>query len=263
MYGDAAKKENDWAFHYLPKIDRKYSWVEQWDAHVCTARSKGLICFGMNGVAIGPNSQKNINALKKAEWLVVCDIYPKRPAASGSRPASQTKRRSKIKTEVYRLPGAGFAEKDGTFVNSARWLQWKWAAVPTPGDSKLDQEILARIFLEVRELYQKEGGKFPDAILNATWAYTNPNNPSLTEVAKEINGKALADLTRSTSRHLRTGKQGSSFPALPGSKMTAQHPAATGSIAVPGRMPARTPSAAILPIRPVWVSIPIGAGHGR
>ena len=30
----------------------------------------------MNGVAIGPNSQKNIDALKKAEWLVVCEIYP-------------------------------------------------------------------------------------------------------------------------------------------------------------------------------------------
>jgi hypothetical protein len=24
MYGDTAKKENDWAFHYLPKIDRNY-----------------------------------------------------------------------------------------------------------------------------------------------------------------------------------------------------------------------------------------------
>ena len=28
MYGDAATKENDWAFDYLPKVDRKYSWVE-------------------------------------------------------------------------------------------------------------------------------------------------------------------------------------------------------------------------------------------
>ena len=99
-----------------------------------------------------------------------------------------------IKTEVYRLPGAGFAEKDGTFVNSARWLQWKWAALPTPGNAKLDHAILAGIFLKVRELYQKEGGKFPDPILNASWAYSNPSSPSLTEVAKEINGKALADL---------------------------------------------------------------------
>src|SRR5579862_2030900 len=31
LYGDVAKKENDWAFHYLPKIERKHSWVEIWD----------------------------------------------------------------------------------------------------------------------------------------------------------------------------------------------------------------------------------------
>ncbi|HEX2330677.1 MAG TPA: molybdopterin-dependent oxidoreductase, partial [Candidatus Angelobacter sp.] len=193
LYGDAAKKENDFAFHYLPKIDRKYSWVEQWD-NMFRGNVKGLICFGMNGVAIGPNSQKNIEALKKADWLVVCDIYPEETSSFWESPGITDDDKKKIKTEVYRLPGAGFAEKDGTFVNSARWLQWKWAAVPTPGQAKLDQEILSRIFLGVRALYQKEGGKFPDAILNASWAYTNPNNPSLAEVAKEINGKALADL---------------------------------------------------------------------
>jgi len=30
----------------------------------------------MNGVAIGPDSQKNIDALKKADWLVVGEILP-------------------------------------------------------------------------------------------------------------------------------------------------------------------------------------------
>jgi formate dehydrogenase major subunit len=50
MFGDNAKKENDWAFHYLPKIDRKYSWVEQWDA-MYNGKVKGLLSFGMNGVA--------------------------------------------------------------------------------------------------------------------------------------------------------------------------------------------------------------------
>ena len=37
---------------------------------------KGLFAFGMNGVAIGPSSEKNIAALKKADWLVVCEIFP-------------------------------------------------------------------------------------------------------------------------------------------------------------------------------------------
>lgn len=208
VYGDAAKKDNDFAFHYLPKIDKKFSWVEQWD-NMYQGKVKGLLSFGMNGVAIGPNSKKNIEALKKAEFLVVCDIYPEETSSFWESPGITKEDQANIKTEVYRLPGAGFAEKDGTFVNSARWLQWKWAAVPTPGDAKLDQEILSRIFLKVRELYQKEGGKFPDAILNTTWAYSNPANPSLTEVAKEINGKALADVKdeKQTPSEWKAGQQ--------------------------------------------------------
>ena len=75
MYGSAATKENDWAFHYLPKIDRNYSWVNLWN-DMYEGKVKGLFAFGMNGVMIGPDSQKNIDALKKADWLVVCEIYP-------------------------------------------------------------------------------------------------------------------------------------------------------------------------------------------
>jgi formate dehydrogenase major subunit len=194
MYGDAAKKENDWAFHYLPKIDRNYSWAEIWD-NMYSGHIKGLLAFGMNGVAIGPNAQKNIDALKKADWLVVCEIYPDETSEFWKSPGITPDQMKQIPTTVYRLPGAGFAEKDGTFVNSARWLQWKSAAVPPPGVAKLDQEILARIFLKVRELYRKEGGKFPDPVLNASWSYTDPHNPSLSEIAREINGRALADVT--------------------------------------------------------------------
>src|SRR5262249_29356030 len=146
MYGDSAKKENGWAFHYLPKIDRQYSWVDQWDA-IYRGNIKGLLTIGMNGVMIGPDSQKNIDGLKKADWLVVGELYPEETSGFWQAPGTTAKDQANIKTEVYRLPCAGFAEKDGTFVNSARWLQWKWAAVPPPGDAKLDQEILARIFL--------------------------------------------------------------------------------------------------------------------
>src|SRR5215212_8789158 len=194
MYGDAAKKENDFAYHHLPKIDRKYSWTEMWD-YMYQGQVKGLFAFGMNGVAIGPNSRKNIEALKKADWLVVCEIYPEETAEFWKAPGISPEEMKQINTTVYRLPGAGFAEKDGTFDNSARWLQWKYPAVPPPGIAKVDQEILARIFLKVRELYRQEGGKFPDPILNLSWNYTTPENPSLSEVAKEINGRALADLT--------------------------------------------------------------------
>ena len=160
-------------FDYLPKVDRNYSWATS--GTTCTAgKVKGLFAFGMNGVMIGPDSQKNIDALKKADWLVVGEIYPDETSEFWRAPGITAEEMKNINTTVYRLPCAGFAEKDGTLINSARWLQWKNAALPPPGEARLDQDIVAQIFLKVRELYQKEGGKFPDPILNLTWPYTNP-----------------------------------------------------------------------------------------
>src|SRR6202050_5708784 len=168
LYGDAATKENDFAFNYMPKVDRNYSWTQIWD-NMYRGAIKGMFAFGMNGVAIGPDSQKNIDALKKAEFLVVGEIYPDETSEFWRSPGITADEMKTINTTVYRLPCAGFAEKDGSMTNSARWLQWKNVAVPPPGECRLDQDIVAQIFLKVRELYQKEGGKFPDPILNLTW----------------------------------------------------------------------------------------------
>src|ERR1700736_2529334 len=207
LYGDAATKENGWAFDYLPKVDRNYSWVQLWD-NMYNGIVKGVFAFGMNGVAIGPDSNKNIDALKKADWLVVGEIYPDETSEFWKSPGITTDEMKQIQTTVYRLPCAGFAEKDGSFTNSARWLLWKNTAVPTPGDARLDQAIVAQIFLKIRELYKKEGGKFPDPILNLTWNYSNPTSPPLAEVLKEVNGKALADLEDpATKQQTKAGQQ--------------------------------------------------------
>src|ERR1700687_2879801 len=207
LFGDAATKENDFAFQYMPKVDRNYSWTQIWD-NMYRGSVKGMLAFGMNGVAIGPDSQKNIDALKKADFLVVGEIYPDETSEFWKSPGITPEEMKTIQTTVYRLPCAGFAEKDGTFTNSSRWVQWKNPALPVPGEARLDQAIVAQIFLKVRELYQKDGGKFPDPILKLTWNYTDPSNPSLAEVLKEINGKALADLEDPASKQqIKRGQQ--------------------------------------------------------
>jgi formate dehydrogenase major subunit len=76
------------------------------------------------------------------------------------------------------------------------------------GQARLDQDIIAQIFLKVRELYKKDSGKFPDPILNLTWPYTDPLHPALADLAKEINGKALADLEDpKTKQQVKAGQQ--------------------------------------------------------
>jgi formate dehydrogenase major subunit len=214
MYGNNATKENDFGFQWLPKLDRNYSWVNIWN-DMYEGKVKGFYAFGMNGVMIGPDTQKNIDSLKKTDFVVVCEIYPDETSSFWMAPGITAEEMKTINTTVYRLPGAGFAEKDGTFVNSARWLQWKNVALPPPGDCRLDQDILAQIFLKIRDLYQKEGGKFPDPILKASWTYTLPAHPSLSEVAKEINGKTLADFTdEKTGVSLKAGQQLPGFALL-------------------------------------------------
>ncbi|MGB7439273.1 MAG: molybdopterin-dependent oxidoreductase, partial [Candidatus Acidiferrum sp.] len=207
MYGDAATKQNDFAYDYLPKVDRNYSWTYIWD-NMYHGVVKGLFAFGMNGVAVGPDSQKNIDALKRADWLVVGEIYPDETSEFWRAPGITTEEQKKINTTVYRLPCAGFAEKDGSMTNSARWVTWKYAAVPPPGQARLDQDIVAQIFLRVRDLYKKEGGKFPDPILNLSWAYADSAHPPLSQVAMELNGKALADLKdETTGQVIKAGQQ--------------------------------------------------------
>src|SRR5436853_203565 len=217
LYGDAATKENDWGYQWLPKIDGNYSWLYIYDdmyrgnsvrAGGTEPGPEGLLTFGFNPVGVGPNTSKIINALSKLKFLVVGDNYQietatfwKAPKEYGGPDSSQ------IQTEVFQLPCSGFAETDGSFTNSARWLQWKWKALDPPGQAKTDQEVLARIFLAVRDLYRKEGGALPEAVLNVSWNYSTPAGPDLGEVLKEINGKAVTDLKDKDGNVIRRAGQ--------------------------------------------------------
>ena len=207
FWGDAATKENDFAFDYLPKPGQDCSWTHIWDG-MYNGKIKGMMAFGMNGVMIGPDTNKNINALKKADWLVVGEIYEDETSEFWRAPGIAIEEQKKINTTVYRLPCAGFAEKDGSMTNSARWVTWKYAAVPPPGQARLDQDIIAQIFLRVRALYKKDGGKFPDPILNCSWAYADAEHPPLSQIAMELNGRALADLEDpATKQVIKAGQQ--------------------------------------------------------
>jgi len=207
FYGDAATKQNDFAFDYFPKAGKDCSWTHIWE-DMYNGKIKGMMAFGMNGVMIGPDTNKNINALKKADWLVVGEIYEDETSEFWRAPGITADEQKTIQTTVYRLPCAGFAEKDGSMTNSARWVTWKYAAVPPPGDARLDQDIVAQIYLRVRALYRKEGGAFPDPVLNTSWAYADVEHPPLSQVAMELNGRALADISDPASGQvIKAGQQ--------------------------------------------------------
>ncbi len=198
-YGSSAAADNEFGYQNLPKREpgRDYSWGTMFD-EMYRGRLEGLLCFGMNPVANGPNSAKMIKALGKLKWMIVAECFEtetaafwdaKRLAAKYYADASDP---AAVATEVLLLPAACFAEKDGAFVNSSRWLQWKEAALDPPGEARRDQEIVGRLFGALRDLYRKDGGTAPGPLLDMAWDYSNPTSPSLVEVAKELNGREVA-----------------------------------------------------------------------
>jgi hypothetical protein len=160
LYGDAATKQTDCCLRLSAKSGPQLLVGLSLGQHVQRHR-QGTFRLWHERRGDWPDTTKNIDALKKADWLVVGEIYPDETSEFWKSPGITTDEMKDIQTTVYRLPCAGFAEKDGTFTNSARWLQWKNAALPMPGDCRLDQAIVAQIFSEGPRTVQEAGREVP------------------------------------------------------------------------------------------------------
>ena len=90
---------------------------------------KALVILGENPLLSDPDSDHVEKALKAVEFLAVIDIFPTETA--------------QIAQVV--LPGAAFAEKDGTFTNTERRVQRVRKAVDPPGEARPDWWIIQEL----------------------------------------------------------------------------------------------------------------------
>ncbi len=193
-YGNAATKENDWAYDYLPKLDKLHDVLQVFeDMH--NGKINGYVAQGFNPLSSFPNKKKVGESLAKLKFLVVIDPL----ATETSRfwehiPDYNEVDTANIQTTVFRLPSTCFAEEDGSLVSSSRVLQWHWKGAEPPADALPDTEIIGQLFTRLRTMYQKDGGAFPDPIVNMSWPYRDPRSPLPEEIAREFNGRALTDV---------------------------------------------------------------------
>ena len=183
-FGDHATRANDFAYDYLAKQGEDATWLSIWDK-ARAGTLEGFIALGFNPLLAGPDVPRLLDAMSNLRWKVVIDPFMLDSAefwkAPGMNPAE-------IDTEVLYLPSSHWIERDGSFTNSGRWAQWKEKAVDPPIGVRSDTWILSELFWRVKELYQEEGGAWNDAIQHLTWDYLNPREPTMEELAKEING---------------------------------------------------------------------------
>ena len=194
-WGDAAHKDNGYAYDFMPKLAGASDVLSIFD-QMYQGKIHGFLCQGFNPLASVANKKKVSDGLSRLKYMVVMDplatdtseFWKPHGEFNDVDPAA-------IQTEVFRLPTTLFAETSGSFTNSGRVIQWRWKSADGPGDAKDDTEIMASLFLKLKEMYAKDGGAYAEPIEKLTWSYRIANKPSPEELMMEFNGKALADVT--------------------------------------------------------------------
>lgn len=118
-----AKFEKAWGVPLAPKSGLT---ATQMIPAALEGKIKALYIMGENPVITDPNTHHTVDALNKLAFLVVQDIF-----------LTETAQLADVV-----LPSTCFAEKEGTFSNTARKVQRVRKAVDPPGDARSDLSII-------------------------------------------------------------------------------------------------------------------------
>jgi formate dehydrogenase major subunit len=196
-FGENATAENDWLFAKLPRIDDDNS-VYWTTLQMLDGKVKGYVIAGENPAVGNAHSKLHRLALAKLDWLVVRDVVEIESAAfwhDSPEIESGELKTEEIPTEIFFLPAAAHTEKDGSFTNTQRLLQWHWEATEPKGDCRSD---LWFYFHLGRLLKQKltDSEEARDELLKALrWEYpthSQTREPDAEAVLAEISGWEIA-----------------------------------------------------------------------
>jgi formate dehydrogenase major subunit len=200
FYGAAATRENDFGFRWIPRLTGDHSHMAYW-MEMADGNMEGLFAMGDNPAVAGPNSGFERRAMAKLKWLVVRDLVETETASfwyDSPEVRHGELRPEDIATEVFLLPASGHAEKEGTFTNTQRLLQFREKAVDAPGDGRSEPWFMYHLGRRLKERASKDP-RPRNAGLNAlTWDYSAKGrfaDIDVEEVLQEVNGYTLPDRT--------------------------------------------------------------------
>jgi len=192
-WGAAATAENDYCFDYLPRLTGSHSTYETVMAQQA-GECKGYFLMGENPAVGSANAKMQRLGMANLDWLVVRDFSLIESATwwkDGPEVESKQMRTKDIGTEVFFLPAAAHTEKDGSFTNTQRMLQFHHQAVEPQGDARSDLWFMYHLGRLVRERLAASTDPRDRPILDLTWDYPTKGpiaEPDAEAVLAEING---------------------------------------------------------------------------
>jgi formate dehydrogenase major subunit len=206
-FGEHATEDNDWLFERLPRVDDDNSvyWTVQ---QMLAGKVKGYIVAGENPAVGNANGKAHRLGLAKLDWLVVRDLVEIESAAfwyDSPEIESGELRTEEIPTEVFFLPAAAHTEKDGSFTNTQRLLQWHRQATEPKDDCRSELWFYFHLGRLIKQKLADSSEPRDDLVRFLRWEYpthARVQEPSAEAVLAEISGSEVE-----TGRYLEAYKE--------------------------------------------------------
>ncbi len=193
-WGEAATADNDFCYDYLPRLTGTHSTYETVVAQI-NGDCQGYFLFGENPAVGSANGRMQRQGLASLDWLVVRDLVMIESATfwqNGPEIETGEMRTEDIGTEVFFLPAAAHTEKDGSFTNTQRMLQWHHTAVAPAGDARSDLWFTYHLGRRIRARLAASVTGMDQPVQDLTWDYPvhGPlDEPAADAILAEINGR--------------------------------------------------------------------------
>lgn len=192
-WGDAARDDNDWAYHYMPRINGPHGTYQTLMA-MLEDKVDGYFLLGQNPAVGSSNGRMQRTAMSHLKWLVVRDLNMIESATwwkDGPEIESGELKTEDIQTEVFFMPAATHVEKSGSFTQTQRLVQWRHQAVSPPGDAQSELDFFHDLGRRLRTRLAESTDPRDRPLLDLTWDYplTEEGETDPESVLAEINGR--------------------------------------------------------------------------
>ncbi|SDY92993.1 formate dehydrogenase major subunit [Micromonospora pattaloongensis] len=196
-WGDAATPENDFCYGYMPRLTGDHGTYQQ-VLSMIDGKIKGYFLLGQNPAVGSAHGRAQRLGMANLDWLVVRDLFLIESATFWKNsPEVETGEivPEECRTEVFFMPAASHVEKEGTFTQTQRLLQWREKAVEPPGDARSELWFFYHLGRRIREKLAGSTLRRDRALLDLAWDYPlhgPEQEPDAEAVLREINGYDVA-----------------------------------------------------------------------
>ncbi len=196
-WGEKATAENDYCYDYLPRITGDHG-TYRTVLDMIDGKVKGYFLLGQNPAVGSAHGRAQRLGMANLDWLVVRDLFEIESASFWKdSPEVETGEivPEECATEVFLMPAASHVEKEGTFTQTQRMLQWREKAVEAPGDCRSELWFFYHLGRMLRERLADSTDERDRPLLDLAWDYSTHGlhaEPSAEDVLMEINGYEIA-----------------------------------------------------------------------